>query len=119
MNLLEQKVRELKIERAKVREAREQIQWKVVELQRQIDLLKLDIDVIDEPAKVLQDEISAIIALDYRRTIKIDGVEIKYNKGRASTSWKTVALAMNPPQTIIDENTSFGEPTCTFQFYVE
>ena len=45
------------------------------------------------------------------KSITRDGVIATYNKGRTSTSWKSVAVAANAPQEVIDQFTKIGNPS--------
>jgi len=41
------------------------------------------------------------------------GVEAKYSAGRRSTEWKSIALRMNAPKSLIEEYTTPGKPSVT------
>ena len=45
------------------------------------------------------------------KTIVLSGVRGSYHKGRQSTSWKGIAMELDPPEELVEKHTKVGEPS--------
>ena len=51
------------------------------------------------------------LVIEWGSTIVRDGIRATFKKGRKSTSWKSIAMALKPPQELIMEFTKTGKPS--------
>jgi hypothetical protein len=57
------------------------------------------------------EEVIRGMVLEEGHSVTLHGVEARYTKGRASTSWKSVAEAVGAPAEVIAKHTKEGDPS--------
>lgn len=79
----------------------------------QKSLEKLEAPYREQMAAAESNIIEAV--LKTRKTTTLFGVVAKFFKGRTTCSWKSVALALNPPKGLVEKFTNVGKPKVQVQ----